>query len=62
MRITVSVLLVAAALLFIVSNRDPVQIAFFGLYFDLPMWIWIIVFLAIGTVIGWLRPWRKSTK
>ena len=61
-RLVLSIVLVAAALLFVFSNRDTAQVAFFGLYFTLPMWVWFIVLLTVGIVIGSLRPWGRARK
>ncbi len=56
-RVILSIILVAASLLFIFSNLHVVPVGFFGIELRLPMWIWFALLLAIGIGIGWLRPW-----
>lgn len=55
-RLILTIILVLASLLFIFSNLEPATIAFFGLKFSMPLWIWFIGLLVIGIAIGWMRP------
>lgn len=61
-KLVLTILLVVGALLFIISNRDATRVAFFGLYFSLPMWLWITLLVAVGVVIGSLRPWGRRKR
>lgn len=58
-RLVLSLLLIAIALAFVLSNLHAVPVGFLGLTWTLPMWIWLVLLLAVGVGIGWMRPWRK---
>jgi uncharacterized integral membrane protein len=57
-------LLLVIALIFIFSNLDTATLKFLGLSVTMPGWLWFLLLLAVGIVIGslfpWLRPRKKS--
>lgn len=55
-QLVLSLVLTAAALIFIFSNVHAVPIVFFGITLTLPMWIWFSILLLLGMAIGWMRP------
>ena len=61
-RRVVVVLLIAAAVAFVVQNTETTQISWTLFQFDAPLWLLTIVLLVIGFVIGWFvgRPNRKD--
>ncbi|MBO3662345.1 hypothetical protein [Microbacterium stercoris] len=61
-RLILSLVLTAAALIFVFSNVHSVPIIFFGITLTLPMWIWFAVLLAVGITIGWMRPGSRRQR
>ena len=59
-RLTLSIVLAFLALVFVFSNVHPVPIGFFGITFTLPMWIWFVLLLVVGILIGWMRPGSRK--
>jgi uncharacterized integral membrane protein len=54
------------ALLFVVQNTDSVPFRFLWFEFNWPLWIMLLVFMAIGAVVFYgvarRRRWRKARK
>lgn len=59
--IVVGILLVLA-LIFVFSNLETGTLYFLGMSFSAPGWIWFLVLLAAGVVIGSLFPWFRPKK
>ena len=57
-QILVLVIVVLAAL-FIVLNRDPVQIRFFTLTVTASLWLLLVVMLVLGAIVGVLVGRRR---
>ena len=57
-----AIVIVVAALVFIFTNLSMAKLNLFGLSVTMPAWIWLIVLLGIGFVVGSLFPWFKSKK
>lgn len=55
--------LLVVALIFVFSNRDEATLNIFGLAeLTMPGWLWFVVLLVIGVVIGSLFPWFRPKK
>lgn len=61
-RLVISLLLLAVALIFIFSNTGIATFRFLIIRIALPGWIWFLLLLAIGIIVGSLRPWLGSRK
>lgn len=59
--IVITVLLVLS-LSFIFSNLGQATLHFLGFSFTAPGWIWFLLLLAAGVVIGSLFPWLRKRK
>lgn len=59
-------LIALMALLFVVQNTDSVPFNFLWFEFNWPLWIMLLVFMAIGAVVFYgvarRRRWRKARK
>lgn len=59
-----AIVIVVLALIFIFSNLSDGSLHFLGFTFTMPVWIWFLVLLVVGIVIGsmfpWLRPKRRN--
>ncbi len=57
-------LIALIALLFVVQNTDSVPFSFLWFEFSWPLWIMLLVFMAIGAVVSYgvarRRRWRKA--
>lgn len=47
----VALLSLAALVVFVVQNRDPVEFHFLGLRFSWPLWLYTIVTAALGALV-----------
>ncbi|WP_291279794.1 hypothetical protein [Galactobacter sp.] len=55
-------LLLAIALIFIFSNLDKASLHFIGASLTMPGWVWFLLLLAVGVIIGSLFPWLRPRK
>lgn len=62
MRLVVTVVLAALAIVFVFQNSTSGRIRFLFWDFSMPAWIWLLVVLAVGVVIGSLFPWFRPKK
>jgi uncharacterized integral membrane protein len=68
--IIVTVLVVVILGVFVWQNRDTVEIEFLFLGVSLPLWAVVVIFMALGALLGLVWRWvmrrragkRKSTK
>jgi len=58
-RQVVAIVVAVLTLIFVLQNRDTVQIAFFTLTVTAALWFVLILVLAIGVLIGVLATRRK---
>ncbi len=56
-RLVISVVLAVLALVFILQNTGSGRVVFFFWTVDQPVWIWLVLILAAGLVVGSLFPW-----
>jgi uncharacterized integral membrane protein len=61
-RTIAALILVSIALAFVFSNLSSGTIMFLGFRFVMPVWIWFLVVLIVGVVIGSLFPWFRPKR
>lgn len=61
-RLIVAGVLGLVALLFVVQNSDRHRVDFLLWDMSAPAWLWMIILLAIGVVIGSIFPWFRRKK
>ena len=61
-RAVTAIILAALALAFIFSNLGDATLRFLFLQFTMPAWIWFLVVLVAGVVIGSLFPWFRKKR
>lgn len=61
-KLIVSLVILALALIFVFSNLGTATLHFLGFGFSAPGWVWFLVLLAAGVVIGSLFPWFRPKK
>lgn len=52
-----AIIITVLALIFVFSNLDDGSMHFLGFVFVLPRWLWFLIVLVAGVVIGSLFPW-----
>jgi uncharacterized integral membrane protein len=66
LRLIVVLVIVALAVLLIVQNHQSATVSFFGWGFTMPGWLWILILVLLGVIIGSVFPWgrrkRKAAK
>jgi len=63
--IIITVVVVVVLGIFAFQNRESVEIEFLFLGVNLPLWIVIVGFVALGVLLGWVGRWvmrRRATK
>lgn len=58
----IAIILGVLALIFIFSNSGTATAHFLGLTIAAPGWIWFLVLLVVGVVIGSIFPWFRKKK
>ncbi|XPP27837.1 MAG: hypothetical protein ACNYNX_06560 [Leucobacter sp.] len=65
-KLIVVIVLAVLALIFVFSNLGTATLHFLGFSFAAPGWIWFLLLLVVGVVIGsifpWFRPKKKAQK
>ncbi|TAM68318.1 MAG: LapA family protein [Microbacteriaceae bacterium] len=61
-KLIVALVLLAVALVFVFSNLGTGKIFFLGFGIAMPTWIWFLLVLLIGVVIGSLFPWFRPRR
>lgn len=54
-----ALLLAAGALVFVLQNRGETTLAFFGMSFAAPLWLYTLIALLVGAIIGALLSRRN---
>lgn len=49
----IAIVLVVAALVFVLQNREETRIQFINTAFQAPLWTVLLIMLIIGFVVGW---------
>jgi len=57
-----AIVIAVAALVFVFSNLAMATLNLFGARITMPGWIWLVVLLAIGFIIGSLFPWFRAKR
>jgi len=57
-----AIIICVVALVFVFSNMAMATLNLFGARLTMPGWVWLVVLLAIGFVVGSLFPWFKTKK
>ena len=59
----VGIVLAVLALIFVFQNSDKRRVHLYVWTLDAPMWLWLIILLGVGFIVGSLFPWfRRSPK
>lgn len=58
----IAIILGVLALAFIFSNLGDGTLQFLGFTFVMPVWIWFLIVLVVGVIIGSLFPWFRPKK
>ena len=53
----VTAVAIAAIVVFVFQNLEPVKVQFFVFSITFPLWLVALVFLALGVVLGWIWRW-----
>lgn len=61
-KLIVALILLALALIFIFQNTGAGDVKVLFWTVSLPAWIWLLVVLLIGVVIGSMFPWFRPKK
>lgn len=61
-RIIGALILAVLAIIFVFQNSASGRIHFLFWYFSMPAWIWLLIVLVVGVVIGSLFPWFRPKK
>lgn len=61
-KLVVALLLLAAALVLVFSNMSDATLRFLMIELTMPGWVWLIVLLVVGVIIGSLFPWFRKKK
>ncbi|TVR29844.1 MAG: LapA family protein [Nitriliruptor sp.] len=57
----VALLLAVVAMVFVLQNRGETTLAFFGVSFAAPLWLYTLIALLVGGLIGALLSRRKRS-
>lgn len=61
-KLIVAGVILVLALVFIFSNRATATLHFLTIQFIAPGWVWFLLLLAAGVVIGSIFPWFRKKK
>lgn len=61
-KLIVAGVILVLALVFVFSNRTTATLHFLMFQFIAPGWVWFLVLLAAGVVIGSIFPWFRKKK
>lgn len=52
------IVITVIAVIFVVQNTEDVTIDFLWLSLSMPLWVFILIMLALGAALGWIVRWR----
>jgi len=55
-----AIIIAVVALVFVFTNMRMATLNLFGAQLSMPGWVWLILLLAIGFIVGSLFPWFKT--
>ncbi len=58
----VALVVLALALVFVFSNLDEGPVHFLWITVTMPVWIWFLLVLLAGVIVGSLFPWFRPRK
>ncbi|WP_217135009.1 hypothetical protein [Leucobacter chinensis] len=61
-KMIIALLFIAIGAVFIFSNSGDATMHFFGVAMTMPGWLWVLLLLAIGVIIGSFFPWFQKRK
>jgi uncharacterized integral membrane protein len=61
-RLIIVLVILALAVLLIVQNRNSATVSFFGWGFSMPGWLWILILVLLGVIIGSVFPWGRRRR
>jgi len=61
-RLIIVVVIVALAVLLIVQNHGSATVSFLGWDFTMPGWLWILILVLLGVIIGSVFPWGRRKR
>lgn len=61
-KLVIVIVLAVLALIFVFSNLGTATLHFLGFSFTAPGWIWFLLLLVVGVVIGSIFPWFRPRK
>jgi uncharacterized integral membrane protein len=61
-RMIVVIVLAVLALIFVIQNSESHRIDMLFWNVSMPLWLWMIILLAVGVVIGSIFPWFRRRK
>jgi uncharacterized integral membrane protein len=61
-KLITAVVLGALALIFVLENTHKGTVHFLFWHLTMPMWIWAVLLLAAGVIIGSLFPWLRPKR
>lgn len=54
----VGIVITVIAVIFVVQNTEDVTVDFLWLSLSMPLWVFILIMLALGAALGWIVRWR----
>ncbi|MEN8234959.1 MAG: LapA family protein [Actinomycetota bacterium] len=58
----VSAVVLVFIIIFIVQNRDPVPFEFLFIDITMSVWLFAVIFVALGVVLGWVWRWMSRRR
>lgn len=52
------IVITVIAVIFVVQNTEDVTVDFLWLSLSMPLWVFILIMLALGAALGWIVRWR----
>ena len=58
----VTAVVVFILVIFVIQNRDRVELEFLLFGVSLPLWLMAVIFTALGVALGWVWRWARSRR
>jgi len=58
----ISAVVLVTIVVFILQNREDVPFSFLFIHVSLPVWLFAVVFVALGFVLGWVLRWMSRRR